>query len=476
MGVVTANTNQSGASAVRQLSDGNPNGTVLGDLLNSQGTGDKIAFFGSTAPVVQPAGVAQAAITRGVSCGVIATYMTLQTPSIITANSAVEQTFTVMPVTTSGPVIPALGDLIFINKGSVGQAGMGIGNVRVSAANSVGITFNNSCGTTITPSASDSYPLVLMRGFNVLTQTITPSAIVSSTCVEQQFTVTGVRAGDLVIANRTAGVVGGVDIAGVRAVGNNTIGINFANFGLVTTALPIASSTVSIISLGGIDAVNNEVMWQISSLTPASVATTSTAQLPLTISNAAITDFITGVYKPTLQAGLAMLSARVSAAGTVASLWANITIPGALTPTANELYAFAVKRPNPVAPMILLSQTLTPASVVSQTTAEQTFTVTGLVANQPVFINKPSAQPGLGIVGARTSTTNTLAIQYCNPTANAITPATETYLIGQFQIPADIQGNSIIQTAAQVSQGQSILANAIRSALASTSLNLIAGA
>jgi hypothetical protein len=171
-----------------------------------------------------------------------------------------------------------------------------------------------------------------------------------------------------------------------------------------------------------------------------------------------------------------MLSARVSAAGTVASLWANITIPGALTPTANELYAFAVKRPNPVAPMILLSQTLTPASVVSQTTAEQTFTVTGLVANQPVFINKPSAQPGLGIVGARTSTTNTLAIQYCNPTANAITPATETYLIGQFQIPADIQGNSIIQTAAQVSQGQSILANAIRSALASTSLNLIAGA
>ena len=51
------------ASFVRQLSDGNTAGSVLG-----RGATDLIAFYGAT-PIVQPAGNAEAAITRGQACG-----------------------------------------------------------------------------------------------------------------------------------------------------------------------------------------------------------------------------------------------------------------------------------------------------------------------------------------------------------------------------------------------------------------------
>ena len=78
-----------------------------------------------------------------------------------------------------------------------------------------------------------------------------------------------------------------------------------------------------------------------------------------------------------------------------------------------------------------LSQALSPASVAANTTAEQTFTVPGLTVGNAVFVSKPSAQAGLGIVGARVSATNTLAITFGNFTASPIVPtAAEVYQIG----------------------------------------------
>ena len=49
--------------------------------------------------------------------------------------------------------------------------------------------------------------------------------------------------------------------------------------------------------------------------------------------------------------------------------------------------------------MVLYTQTLTPASVAANTTAEQTFTVTGLVLSSAAWVNKPSFTTGIGIVG-----------------------------------------------------------------------------
>lgn len=84
----------------------------------------------------------------------------------------------------------------------------------------------------------------------------------------------------------------------------------------------------------------------------------------------------------------------------------------------------------PVTKIAVYSPALTPAAVAANTTAEQTFTVTGLATNDKVFVNKPTAQAGLGIVGMRVSAANTLAITFSNNTAASITPAAgETYQV-----------------------------------------------
>lgn len=82
-----------------------------------------------------------------------------------------------------------------------------------------------------------------------------------------------------------------------------------------------------------------------------------------------------------------------------------------------------------IANIFLLQAALTPAQVNTVTAPEQTFTVTGLQLGDFVLVNKPSAQAGLGIAGARVTAANTLGITFVNPTAGNITPTAETYLI-----------------------------------------------
>lgn len=80
--------------------------------------------------------------------------------------------------------------------------------------------------------------------------------------------------------------------------------------------------------------------------------------------------------------------------------------------------------------MYVIKQTLTPAAVGANTTAEQTFTVNGLRVGDSIDINKASHQAGLSIGNVRVSANNTLAIQYVNTTAGSITPTSEQYIIG----------------------------------------------
>lgn len=75
--------------------------------------------------------------------------------------------------------------------------------------------------------------------------------------------------------------------------------------------------------------------------------------------------------------------------------------------------------------------TLSPAAVAANTTAEQAFTVAGVRADDMVIgVNKPTAQAGLGIVGARVSAENTVQITFSNNTGSSITPtASQSYSI-----------------------------------------------
>jgi hypothetical protein len=74
--------------------------------------------------------------------------------------------------------------------------------------------------------------------------------------------------------------------------------------------------------------------------------------------------------------------------------------------------------------------TLSPAAVANATSAEQTFTMTGLLTTDYVAVMKPTAQAGLGIVGARVSAADVLAITFMNATAATITPtASQVYQV-----------------------------------------------
>ena len=82
----------------------------------------------------------------------------------------------------------------------------------------------------------------------------------------------------------------------------------------------------------------------------------------------------------------------------------------------------------------LLEVTLSPATVATTTSAEQTFTVQGLLLHDWVYVNKPTNQAGLVIANARVSAANTLAITFANVTSGTLTPtANEVYSVIRFR-------------------------------------------
>jgi hypothetical protein len=78
---------------------------------------------------------------------------TLSPASVANATSA-EQTFTVQGL--------QVGDDVWVTKPTT-QAGLGIVNSRVSAANTLAIAFMNATAATITPTASEVYVIQVNR-------------------------------------------------------------------------------------------------------------------------------------------------------------------------------------------------------------------------------------------------------------------------------------------------------------------------
>lgn len=78
---------------------------------------------------------------------------------------------------------------------------------------------------------------------------------------------------------------------------------------------------------------------------------------------------------------------------------------------------------------------ITPTIVAANSCSEQTFTVTGLVANNGNLsaISPPGAPGQLAGPIARISANNTLAMNWCNPTGAGVTPPAGTYRFVYFQ-------------------------------------------
>lgn len=81
----------------------------------------------------------------------------------------------------------------------------------------------------------------------------------------------------------------------------------------------------------------------------------------------------------------------------------------------------------------IISQTITPAAVLTITAVEQTFTVPGVKVGDAVVVNPPGTTAGVIQGAARVSAANTIAIQYVNPTVGSVTPLAGTHTITVFR-------------------------------------------
>lgn len=230
VGTVTTTT------SIRQLSDGNPAGAQLG-----QSPTDLLGFYGA-APIAQPSGQGQVAATRGTAAGVIATLNgAVASPSAVGTLTTSEKTMTMMTAAGSNFALAA-GDLVFVNK-PTSQAGLGVGNVRVSAANTLAVNFSNPTAATITPTATETYSVAVKRmapvaPLVVQTATLTPAAVAPNTAAEQTFAVSGLVAGSPVWVNKPS-LTAGIGIAGARVSAAGTLALNFVNVTAGTITPPV---------------------------------------------------------------------------------------------------------------------------------------------------------------------------------------------------------------------------------------------
>jgi hypothetical protein len=95
-----------------------------------------------------------ATIGGGTAITKIKTYSQSLSPAIVNANSGNEQTFTVTGLTTA--------DQVVVTKPTL-QTGLIIHNARVSAADTLAISFANCTGGNITPTASETYSVIAFR-------------------------------------------------------------------------------------------------------------------------------------------------------------------------------------------------------------------------------------------------------------------------------------------------------------------------
>lgn len=86
------------------------------------------------------------------------------------------------------------------------------------------------------------------------------------------------------------------------------------------------------------------VMLSVNVGTLSGVAANTTAEQSVAVTGLATTDVVVGVSKPTVQAGLGIVGARVSSAGNLGMTFVNAT-SGSITPTASEIYSVTVARP-----------------------------------------------------------------------------------------------------------------------------------
>lgn len=406
------------------LQANSPDGYVLGTVSTTP-----IGAYGVTG-VPQRSNANQLTVSTGGTAGTLISVQTISLPAQgLGANTTVSQAFTA----TGSPILG--GDFLAVNPQVSVVSGGGIGNIRAHT-NTAGAVimqfFNVGTTATVTGYAASQYQISAFRGLaNAIS--FSPTGVAANSTSEQTFNVTGISPDDLVFIAKGAEQAG-LGLAGVRAAGNNKIAVNFMNVstGAIT---PTAAETYSYFGTGGLSANSNILVYGVNVGTLAAVAGNVTTnwvvvQNGITVSSILATDIAFGTQKPGFQAQLAVVGQRVTTANAIGIDLATGNVTG-VTPTASEIYSVGIYRQAPAAPMTLISVTCTPTALAGQTSAEQAFAVTPVAAGSFVWVNKPTATAGIGIVGVRVSGTGVVGIQFANAlVSTTVTPPAEVYVFG----------------------------------------------
>jgi len=424
MAVTTAATaNSLTYSQANQLSNNDSQGVDIG-----QGATDKIGFYNAT-PVVQPNLAYSSTMTALADSGTLTKYQHTLTTGSVAATTTLETTSTVTGVLT--------GEVIAINKPAL-QAGLGIVGYRVSAADTIGVTYTNISTGAITPTSTDAYDIISISANYCTSASLTPASVPATPAGNEQiFTVPGATVNSFPIVNKPTGQAG-LGISNVRVTATNQVAITFLNNSSAAIT-PTAAETYSFAFVPPLVMNSPTIIYKFSPATTAVGASTA-VDVTTAVTGILADDIISGVSKPSYQTGLGIIGYRVSSAGNIA-----VTLyegSSAVTST-REAYSATVRRRVAKAPLTVTTQLLTPISVAAGTTAEQTFTVNSLVVSSSALVSKPSFTPGLHVVGARVSAASTLALTYQNSGTVAIVPPSEIYTIAS--IP--IQGPGAVTTA-----------------------------
>lgn len=401
-----------------------------GYLIGSLST-TPIGMYG-VSPTPQRSNANQLTVSAASPSGTLLSVQTINlAAAAVGANTTLSQAFTA----TGSPIVS--GDFLAVNSTIGLTAGGGIGNVRAHT-NTAGAVFmqfyNVGAGAGVTSAAASQYQFAAFRGL-ASSVALSPTAVPANSTLEQIFNVTGVSPGELAFVSKGAENVG-VGLAGVRVAGNNLLAINFMN---VSTAAvtPTAAENYSYFATAGLAANSNLMVYGVNvgtQIGPISVGATTqswgTTEAGVTISSILSNDLIFGVSKPTQQQAISIVGQRVSGANVVGISFASGAVTG-VTPTGSEIYSALLYRQAPLAPLTLLSVTCSPTAIAGSTSVEQAFAVTPVGATSFVWVNKPTATNGLGIVNCRVSAAGIVAIQFANALiSTTISPPSEVYLFG----------------------------------------------
>jgi hypothetical protein len=427
----------SNTSQVRQLSDGNPDGTLIG-----RSTSDPIGFYGNP-PVPQRTNPRQALlaplpggqiITWSANCGTI---------TATGANGCANTT-----ITNTGLAVAATDFVVAISSSngttgwSASQANLAVSPSIIPTTDTVDVMFAG-CNATVTPTPNIPVTFTALRGFPVVSAnvgTTWANANVARTSYEQVINIAGANAGGNAVLNAN----GGVDYISVSNQGNGqywlppdvTILPDTAN-GFVSGYGATAKCTVS-------NGYVNSIIVTAKGNSYSNYANGAAAvKVILTGGPNVSPGMLVGVQKPTHQTNFFVAGARVLGNNQIGVTYAVMSAAN-VTPTANEVWKFcAFGQIPPTVPIIRVQANLANfGSVTANQTNKMDVTVTGLVPTDTLLaVNPQVATANSMLLQSWVSAANTAEIIYASSGNLTVAPAN-----GIFQIDV-LQSNQAVPCA-----------------------------